>query len=137
MGKRAHQGAKVIAALDPVDAAGHEPPADLSPAAAALWRDAVADIPAGHLRGADRQTLRSYVRLKVIEEQLHAEYERAPSTELRKELREHARACSMLATKCRLVSSANSRIDQGTNRRTLDRKSRAWLKAQNPRAWGA
>lgn len=128
--------AKVAGAIAPdgTQAAPVAPPEWLEADAATVWHETLRDVPLEHLRAADLQLLPSFCRLVVYERKLwtiHQEREAKKDpidTDLMDEIRNTSKACYMLATKMRLVASANSRIETGSNRRrTLERGSRPWL----------
>lgn len=130
---RESEDAKVIAGISPGPNVGPvEPPRWLEADAQVIWRETIRDVPLGHLRAADYQLLPTFCRLIAYERKLWviAAAQRAAGQvdpALMKEIRETTGAALAAATKMRLVASSNSRIETGTNRRTLNRNSRPWL----------
>lgn len=114
-----------------------EPPAELSDAEAAVWREAVSDLAPGHLRNADLLLLAQWCWWVVEVRRLQARYaeevaEGRVDGDVAAGLLDRAGKASLrveaLASKCRLSASASTRIDTGANKRrdTVAARKRPW-----------
>lgn len=95
---------------DPQDSRRPEPPRDLTPTEAAVWRDFVADMPPGWYRPVNMPLLKSYCRCSVRMDDLEAAYRNAEDDEecerLEGRIERQTKLMTSLATKMRLTQQA-------------------------------
>lgn len=97
-------------APDTSDSRRPEPPRDLTPAEAAVWRDFVADMPAAWFRPVTLPLLKSYCRCAVRMDDLEHAYRNAEDDEecerLEGRIERQGKLMTSLSTKMRLTQQA-------------------------------
>lgn len=108
-----------------INASTLEPPADLAPELRELWRQIVAECPAGQLRTGDLPLLRGYVETSALareanarllaDGQLTPDGKVSPWAALSAM---HAKTCAALASKLRIAPSSRIRAEAASLQRT-------------------
>ena len=128
MTKRGRKSASSrLSIVPPIPEPPPEPPASLSPEAAAIWREIVGSIHHSQFTGA-LFLLESYCRMVAFEREFARDAEELPAGPRRDEAGKSLRACAHLAanlaTKLRL--SPRTRLDRRISLKTIPSGRRPW-----------